>query len=120
MRLPAAAGRLLIYLALVAGLGISLLPLGRAAPPAETTHYFTETGHGVTGRFLAVWQGSYTYAESVAINGYPISDAHDEVSPTDGKTYQVQWFERARFEYHPENAPPNDVQLGLLGVAATR
>jgi hypothetical protein len=27
----------------------------------------------------------------------------------------VQWFERARFELHPENAPPFNVLLGLLG-----
>jgi hypothetical protein len=27
----------------------------------------------------------------------------------------VQYFERARFEYHPENQPPYDVLLGLLG-----
>jgi hypothetical protein len=27
----------------------------------------------------------------------------------------MQYFERARFEAHPENAPPFDVLLGLLG-----
>jgi uncharacterized protein YkwD len=27
----------------------------------------------------------------------------------------VQWFERRRMELHPENAPPYDVLLGLLG-----
>lgn len=29
--------------------------------------------------------------------------------------YQVQWFERARFELHPENPAPYQVLLGLLG-----
>jgi hypothetical protein len=33
----------------------------------------------------------------------------------DGKQYQVQWFERARFELHPENPAPYTVLLGLLG-----
>jgi hypothetical protein len=33
----------------------------------------------------------------------------------EGKDYQVQWFERARFELHPENQPPYNVLLGLLG-----
>ncbi|CAA9557420.1 MAG: hypothetical protein AVDCRST_MAG18-791 [uncultured Thermomicrobiales bacterium] len=33
----------------------------------------------------------------------------------DGKQYRVQWFERARFEYHPENAAPNDILLGQFG-----
>jgi hypothetical protein len=27
----------------------------------------------------------------------------------------VQYFERARFEHHPENAPPYDVLLGQFG-----
>ena len=27
----------------------------------------------------------------------------------------VQYFERARYEYHPENNAPHDVLLGLLG-----
>lgn len=31
--------------------------------------------------------------------------------------HKVQYFERARFEYHPENQPPYDVLLGLLGQA---
>jgi hypothetical protein len=44
----------------------------------------------------------------------------DEVSPSDGRTYKTQWFERARFEAHPENQAPNDVLLGLLGVAAAQ
>ena len=27
----------------------------------------------------------------------------------------MQWFERARFELHPEHKPPYNVLLGLLG-----
>jgi hypothetical protein len=27
----------------------------------------------------------------------------------------VQYFERARFEHHPENSAPNDVLLGQFG-----
>jgi hypothetical protein len=34
---------------------------------------------------------------------------------SDGREYTVQWFERARFELHPENKPPYNVLLGLLG-----
>ncbi len=64
-----------------------------------------------TSQYLAGW----AFADCLYINGLPISDAHQEVSPTDGKTYLTQWFERARFEYHPENAAPYNVLLGLLG-----
>ena len=50
------------------------------------------------------------------VYGYPISEAFDEVSPTDGKTYLVQYFERNRLEYHPELNDLFKISLGLLGV----
>jgi hypothetical protein len=37
----------------------------------------------------------------------PITDERIETLEA-RKSYPVQYFERARFEYHPENAPPND------------
>jgi hypothetical protein len=41
-----------------------------------------------------------------------------EQNETDGNTYTVQYFQRAVFEYHPEQADPNyRVLLSLLGVA---
>jgi hypothetical protein len=79
-------------------------------PPAGVASVCTEaTGHCVWGRFLERWREL-----GVPIVGLPISDQFEEKS-TDGKTYWVQYFERARFEYHPENTPPHDVLLGLLG-----
>jgi hypothetical protein len=50
--------------------------------------------------------------------GFPLSPGFREVA-ADGNTYWVQYFERARFEWHPENAPPYDVLLGLLGNEIT-
>jgi hypothetical protein len=51
------------------------------------------------------------------VYGYPISEEITEVSPTDGQLYTVQYFERNRFEHHPEKAgTPYEVQLGLLGA----
>lgn len=39
----------------------------------------------------------------------------------DGFAYRVQYFERARLEYHPQYAgTPYEVQLGLLGTALLR
>jgi len=46
--------------------------------------------------------------------GLPLSDP--QIESIEGKDYTVQWFERARFELHPENAPPYNVLLGLLGT----
>jgi hypothetical protein len=92
-----------------------------AGPTAVAAgHTFTETGFTVSGEFWTAWQGGRAYADSLYINGLPISAARNEVSPTDGKTYLTQWFERARFELHPENAAPYRVLLGLLGSAAAQ
>ncbi len=84
------------------------------APATSTTDriYFPETGHTLGGAFLKYWQ---EYG-GLPVYGYPITEEFIEKSPTDGKPYAVQYFERNRFEYHPENPAPNNVQLGLLGV----
>ncbi|NNJ12722.1 hypothetical protein EKD04_020565 [Chloroflexales bacterium ZM16-3] len=81
---------------------------GAGQPGQGLGQYFTETGHSVGGRFLAYWQqngGLYVF-------GYPLSDEMQ----VGGRT--TQYFERARFELWPENQPPYDVQLGLLGAEA--
>ena len=103
---------------------LTLLPTaGVVAAPAPATgdsYTFPQTGMTVSGRFWQVWQSGRAFADSLYINGLPLTDKHDEISPTDGKIYKTQWFERARFEEHPENQPPFDVLLGLLGVQAAR
>ncbi|MBX6341852.1 MAG: hypothetical protein IRY97_05290, partial [Thermomicrobiaceae bacterium] len=52
--------------------------------------------------------------ESLALFGYPISEEFRD--PQTGLT--VQYFERARFEYHPANPDPYKVLLGRLGAEA--
>ncbi|MDQ2806394.1 MAG: hypothetical protein M3Z04_05675 [Chloroflexota bacterium] len=110
IRLP--PGRALIFLALGAALGLSVLPLG---PARHSSYFFSETGHAVSGRFLDTWIGGHTYTESIQLNGYPISDPITQTSALDGRPYRVQWFQRVRLEAHPSQAPPNDVLLGQLG-----
>jgi len=74
---------------------------------------FPETGHSLGGAFRKFWEET----GGLAVYGYPISEEISEVSPTDGKEYTVQYFERNRFEYHPEaEGSPYEVQLGLLGA----
>jgi hypothetical protein len=81
--------------------------------PSPGHAYFPETGHSLHFAFLGYWQRNGGLAQF----GYPLSEEIREVSPTDGKTYTVQYFERARFEYHPEyKGTPAEVLLGLLGV----
>jgi hypothetical protein len=77
-----------------------------------TQRYFPETGHTVKNRFLSYWEQHGGLAQQ----GYPLTDEVQERSDIDGKVYTMQYFERAVFELHPENAPPYDVLLSLLGV----
>ena len=84
--------------------------------------FFPETGHNVCGDILVTWLArgieldgvrGKVVGESLALFGLPISDLQSETIA--GQVFQVQWFERARFELHPEHAPPYNVLLGLLG-----
>jgi hypothetical protein len=94
----------------------------RSAPQAGC-RFFAETGHNACGEILQTWRANglefdgrrgTSEAESLALFGLPLSGPREETF-ADGRTYVVQWFERARFELHPENAPPYHVLLGLLG-----
>jgi hypothetical protein len=77
---------------------------------AAAAQCFAQTGLCVSGRFLDYWNAH----GGLALNGYPLSDERTETLE-DGKSYQVQYFERVRLEAHPEAAAPNDVQLGQFG-----
>lgn len=79
-----------------------------SAKPGYT--FFDQTGHNVSPRFLAYWNANGGLPQF----GLPLSEEFTETLE-DGKPYLVQYFERARFEYHPENAPPNDILLGQFG-----
>jgi hypothetical protein len=84
-----------------------------SAPNSQGGRTFPETGHLVGGAFLKYW----TEHGGLAQQGFPLTDEFQEKSDLDGKTYTVQYFERAVFEYHPENAgSPYDVLLAQLGT----
>jgi hypothetical protein len=83
-----------------------------ATNPGGDRTYFSESGHTLGGAFRGFWEGR----GGLAAFGYPVSEEFGEISPQDGKFYVVQYFERARFELHPENAgTPYEVMLGQLG-----
>lgn len=74
--------------------------------------FFPQTQHTTRGKFRAYWE---THG-GLAQQGYPISDEFLEKSSFNGQIYTVQYFERAEFEYHPENKPPYDMLLSQLGT----
>src|SRR6266545_6674614 len=89
----------------------------RAGPEAADRTFFPATGHTLGGAFGSFWQAR----GQLPVFGYPISEEFAETSVADGRPYMVQYFERARFEYHPEHAgTPDEVQLGHLGRAYAR
>ncbi len=84
-------------------------------PPACA--YLAETRHTLRGAFLKYWQ---TYG-GLPVFGFPLTEEFVEVNPSDGKPYLVQYFERNRFELHPEYAGSRyEVLLGLLGAETLR
>ncbi|MFP4440136.1 MAG: ELWxxDGT repeat protein [Chloroflexaceae bacterium] len=105
--------RLIHLLAALILLILVSLPTGPTVQAqADGERCFPEgTGYCITGRFREYWEQN----GGLPVFGYPITPAREEFNRDTGQTYLTQWFERARFELHPENAPPYDVLLGRLG-----
>jgi hypothetical protein len=80
--------------------------------PAATAgvRFFAETGHTLRGEFRSFWEQQ----GGLPIFGFPISEVFSERGE-DGRDYSVQYFQRHRFEWHPENKPPYNVLLSRLG-----
>jgi hypothetical protein len=90
-----------------------MIPLQQATVPGSNSRTFPETNKTVNGIFLDYWDKNGGLAQQ----GYPISNVMSEKSDLDGKTYTVQYFERAVFEYHPEQQDPRyNVLLSQLGT----
>jgi hypothetical protein len=91
----------------------------------NTPHYFAETGHAIAPQFWGFWSShglefdgnkkGKSPAEALALFGMPVSEPQMEPG-SDGQMYLTQWYERAKFEYHPENKAPYNVLLGRLGA----
>ncbi len=85
-------------------------PKANGASQKPGARFFAETNHNLGGKFQTYWDATGGLAQF----GFPISEELQETLE-DGKTYTVQYFERARFELHPENPAPYDVLLGQFG-----
>jgi hypothetical protein len=117
------------YEVLLGRLGVEVLAQQgrdyRAFPKASPAapHYVAETGQEIAPEFWDYWRShgldfgdpGVSAAESLALFGYPISPAGLETN-ADGDTVLTQWYERARFEYHPGKPLPDTVLLGRLSA----
>jgi hypothetical protein len=105
---------------------ITLAPLGRQltggqhfSVPLQTPPgglRFTN-GYTLSGPILSFWRAH----GGVAMLGTPISQLFIAANGDgSGRRYLMQWTDRARLELHPEAAPRDKVQLGLLGGQALK
>jgi hypothetical protein len=91
-------------------LGWRQAPIPESEIPPSThsdKRYFPETGHTVAFAFLEYYQDN----GGLDIFGYPITEWIIEL---DGRI--VQYFQRGKMEWYPENPPGQRVQLGMLGT----
>lgn len=96
----------------IVALSLMILPVSvNARGTNVTSRYFPDTGQWAAHGFLHYWE----QFGGVPVFGYPLTGEFQENGIT------VQYFERARFEWHPGSGTPYDVLLGLLGdeVATT-
>jgi hypothetical protein len=91
--------------------------------PLDGCLFFAKTSHNLCTPFLEMWRSKgieedglpgFSQDESQALFGLPLSEP--VLEPVgDGRQVRVQWFERARFEYDPEQEPPVQVHITALG-----
>ena len=81
---------------------------------SPSTLYFTETAHYLRGEFLNFYKENPKNAD---LFGLPITEEFPQQFPGAG-IYRVQYFERARLEWHPELPVGSQVQLGAVAREA--
>lgn len=77
-------------------------------PSTDNKAYFGPTQHSASGPFLDYWRNN----GGLATFGYPLSESFKQ----NGLEYQ--WFERARFEWHPDLPASKRLVLGTIGTEA--
>jgi len=94
---------------------INVLPSAKQAPVPSTAdrYYFPDTQHTLSFGFKYFWD----HSGGLPIFGYPLTEEFSETNSDTGKVYTVQYFERERYEYHPEfKGTPYETELGRLGA----
>ncbi len=106
--------------------GTTIATPERESGPQNGCLWFAQTGHNVCNQqagagFMSYWQGHglsdqrlTLYERSLALFGLPLTTPQT-VTNSSGDLVQTQWFERARFEWHPTKPLASKVLLGRLG-----
>jgi len=98
--------RSLLIIVITLGWGISFAQSDVTSQGDEV--YIPESGHYISGDFLRTY---LSVPNPEIIFGYPITDAYQEQN----HNRIVQYFEKARFDLHPENPPDLRVVVSPLG-----
>lgn len=89
--------------------------MAKAPVPCDSNNTcvtFGDTNHTLRGTFLRHWLGN----GGLPVYGFPLTEQF-QLRYTSGTYYTVQYFERNRFEAHPEKSDPRyQVLLGRLGA----
>lgn len=89
-------------------------PFQPVGDPGDGT-FFGASGHTLRNG-PAPFRDYWSRNGGLEVFGYPLSEQFQEVNQADGQTYWVQYFERQRMEWHPnEPNPQYRILLGLLG-----
>lgn len=75
---------------------------------SESRVYFPETGHYLTGDFHDFY---FANPDARLLYGLPITEAYPDFQTGE----LIQYFQKVRFEFHPENPPGEKVILSPLG-----
>ncbi|HEU5331042.1 MAG TPA: hypothetical protein VFU78_23305 [Thermomicrobiales bacterium] len=88
-------------------------PAVPCVPGDQQCYIFTATQHTLRGSFYNYW----TNGGGLPVFGLALTEEFQERNTANNQPYTVQYFERNRFEYHPEVADPRyRVLLGRLGA----
>ena len=88
-------------------------PAAAGAQSVETCEAFPETNQEICGLFLIYWENN----GGLPVFGLPLTNQFLELSSDTLTDHEVQYYERERFEHHPENeGTPYGMLLGRLGV----
>jgi D-alanyl-D-alanine carboxypeptidase len=98
---------------MVLALSMLAVPLTAGAQPGATCESFSETEQEICGLFLTYWE----HNGGLPVFGLPLTPQFSELSADTLMQHDVQYYERERFEHHPENeGTPYTILLGRLGV----
>jgi hypothetical protein len=95
-------GAIFVLVSLISAMGWQVSAQG------VSSQYFADTGHNVSGDFWFFYQG---VPNAQFVFGSPITEQFTD--STSGRL--IQYFQRARFEYFPERAAGQRVQVATLG-----